>query len=251
MTRELHRVDSQTEISLQYPGVKLERVSSSPSPISGGPKTATPQHIKRFWAAVCCACALSASLPASADVYQFIAEDGTPHFSDLPTDSRFRLLLRTEEKVQGATGAKPQRHRPGVVKRRFEVEISAAALANRIDAELLHAVIETESAYNSKAVSPKGALGLMQLMPATARRYGVADPLDAAQNVRGGAQHLRDLLDLFSDNKELALAAYNAGTGAVMAHGRRIPPYAETIRYVPAVLENYQLLRGNKPAAGK
>ena len=83
----------------------------------------------------------------------------------------------------------------------------------------------------------------MQLMPATARRYGVADPFDSAQNLRGGAHHLRDLLDLFSGNKELALAAYNAGTGAVLAHGRRIPPFTETTRYVPAVLQRYELLR--------
>jgi soluble lytic murein transglycosylase-like protein len=186
-------------------------------------------------AALVFACSLCASVSALADVYQFVAEDGTPHFSDQPTDSRFHLLLQTDRKVPALRTA---RHR-------FEVEVSAAALANRIDAELLHAVIQTESGYNPKAVSPKGALGLMQLMPATARHYGVIDPLDAAQNVRGGAHLLRDLLDMFSNDKELALAAYNAGSGAVLAHGKRIPPFAETLRYVPTVLQSYQRLRQN------
>lgn len=127
----------------------------------------------------------------------------------------------------------------------FDGEILAAAQANRIDVALLHSVVNVESGYNPRAVSPKGALGLMQLMPDTARRYGVADPLNAAQNLHGGARHLRDLLDRFSDDKTLALAAYNAGTGAVMAYGRRIPPYPETIRYVPKVLHLYELLRSS------
>ena len=189
------------------------------------------------------ACGLCSAAPAAADIFQFIAEDGTQHFSDRPSDSRFRLLLRTGADVHAVSKRAPAPTGLRTVRRRFEGEISAAAQANRIDAALLHAVVEVESGYNVKAVSPKGALGLMQLMPATARRYGVADPLDAAQNLRGGAHHLRDLLDLFSDNKELALAAYNAGTGAVLAHGRRIPPFAETARYVPAVLLSYELLR--------
>ncbi|MGB4347407.1 MAG: transglycosylase SLT domain-containing protein [Burkholderiaceae bacterium] len=188
---------------------------------------------------------LFASAPATADVYQFIATDGTPHFSDSPTDSRFRLLLRSEDKSNGVSKERSVLAGSRGFRQRFEAEISAAALTSQIDADLLHAVIETESNYNPRAVSPKGALGLMQLMPQTARRYGVTDPFDAAQNVRGGAQHLRELLDQFSDNKELALAAYNAGAGAVRAHGKRIPPFAETLRYVPKVLQSYNLLRSN------
>lgn len=190
-----------------------------------------------------------AAVPAAADIFQFIAEDGTPHFSDQPSDPRFRLLLRTDTEVR--TAPRGTLARPGLraARRRFGKEISAAAQANQLDAALLHAVVEVESGYNASAVSPKGALGLMQLMPATARRYGVADPFDAAQNLQGGARHLRDLLDLFSGNKKLALAAYNAGAGAVLAHGRRIPPYAETSRYVPAVLKNYELLRKDPQTA--
>lgn len=203
------------------------------------------RRVRQALSAVLLACGMWAAVPAAADVFQFIAEDGTPHFSDQPSDSRFRLLLRTDTEVRATPRGAPARPGLRVARRRFGGEISAAAQANRLDAALLHAVVEVESGYNVKAVSPKGALGLMQLMPATAQRYGVADPLDAAQNLRGGARHLRDLLDMFSGNKELALAAYNAGAGAVLAHGRRIPPYAETTRYVPAVLKSYELLRGN------
>ena len=203
---------------------------------------AMPQA-RRGLASIYIACIFGTATPAWADVYQFIAEDGTPHFSDQPTDLRFRLLLRTDAKQHSTSLQKPSSHGLRAARHRFDQEVSAAALASHVDADLLHAVIETESGYNPKAVSPKGALGLMQLMPATARRYGVTDPLDAAQNVRGGAHHLRDLLDLFSDNKELALAAYNAGTAAVLSHGKKIPPFTETTRYVPTVLQSYELLR--------
>lgn len=196
-----------------------------------------------FLIAALAAFSLSAAKPAAADVFYFVAEDGTSHFSDQPSDSRHRLFLT----VSGETRASSveQRSRRGLSEARHQLdgEILAAAQANRIDAALLHSVVGVESGYNPKAVSPKGALGLMQLMPDTARRYGVADPLNAAQNLHGGARHLRDLLDRFSDDKTLALAAYNAGAGAVMAHGRRIPPYPETIRYVPKVLHLYERLR--------
>jgi soluble lytic murein transglycosylase-like protein len=158
-------------------------------------------------------------------------------------DTRYQLFLRTDS-AQRAPTTETSLHPLGrEVKMRLDGEISAAAKVNRIDPALLHALIEIESGYNAKAVSPKGALGLMQLMPATARRYDVIDPLDAVQNLRGGARHLRDLLDQFSQDKELALAAYNAGAAAVLAYGRHIPPYAQTRRYVPAVLRNYELLR--------
>ncbi len=189
-------------------------------------------------------CGLSATVTAWADIYQFIGDDGTPHFSDQPTDARFRLLLRADNAERSQLSDRTHLAKSGsaATKQRFEAEISAAALANRIDANLLHAVIQTESSYNPKALSPKGAKGLMQLMPATARRYGVSDPFDAIQNVQAGALHLRELLDLFSGDTELALAAYNAGTAAVLAHGRRIPPFAETTRYVPTVLRSYDIL---------
>jgi soluble lytic murein transglycosylase-like protein len=113
--------------------------------------------------------------------------------------------------------------------------------ANRVGlpAALLHAVVQTESAYNPKAVSPKGAVGLMQLMPATAKRYGVKDRTNPAANLNGGARYLRDLLTMFKQNLSLALAGYNAGENAVKRYGNKIPPYRETKNYVKKVKRLY------------
>jgi soluble lytic murein transglycosylase-like protein len=102
--------------------------------------------------------------------------------------------------------------------------------------ELLHAVIAVESRYDRRALSPKGAIGLMQLLPSTARRFGASDPYSARQNVLAGAQYLKWLMALFENDLELVLAAYNAGEQAVLKAGRRIPPFAETQAYVPRVL---------------
>lgn len=123
--------------------------------------------------------------------------------------------------------------------------VEAAARETRLDPGLLHAVIATESAYNPAARSPKGAQGLMQLMPATARRYGVANAYEPRHNILGGARYLADLLALFDQDVQLALAAYNAGEQAVLRHGRRIPPYRETSAYVPRVLDYYRAFSKN------
>ena len=121
--------------------------------------------------------------------------------------------------------------------------VDAVAPSSGLEPQLLLAVISAESGFRAKAVSPKGAQGLMQLMPATARRLGVTDPFDPEQNVRGGARYLTELLRMFNDDLRLALAAYNAGEGAVMRYGRAIPPYPETRQYVMRVMERYQALR--------
>ncbi|MBL8383994.1 MAG: lytic transglycosylase domain-containing protein [Burkholderiales bacterium] len=119
-------------------------------------------------------------------------------------------------------------------------EIAAAAAASGVDAALIGAVVWAESRCNPRARSPKGAMGLMQLMPATARAYGVADAYDPAQNLRAGARYLRDLLALFNGDVALALAAYNAGPRSVVAARMAIPPYRETRAYVPAVLARWR-----------
>jgi soluble lytic murein transglycosylase-like protein len=118
---------------------------------------------------------------------------------------------------------------------RYEPLIQEHASRQALRPELVRAVIQVESGFNPRALSPKGAMGLMQLMPATARTLGVNNPWDPAQNIRGGTDYLRQLLDEYEGNEELALAAYNAGSGAVAKYGRRVPPYRETQDYVRKV----------------
>jgi soluble lytic murein transglycosylase-like protein len=115
---------------------------------------------------------------------------------------------------------------------RFDAWVREHAARESVRPELVRAVIQVESGYNPKATSPKGAMGLMQLMPATARELGVLNPYDPAENIRGGTRYLRQLLDRYEGNEELALAAYNAGAGAVDKYGRQVPPYRETKDYV-------------------
>jgi soluble lytic murein transglycosylase-like protein len=131
--------------------------------------------------------------------------------------------------------------------RRFAPIVARAARVHGVDEALVHAVIFAESAYDPDAISPAGATGLMQLMPATAAHYGVRDLFDPAQNVSGGVRLLRDLLAKFDGNVELALAAYNAGAYAVIRAGNRVPPHTETAAYVPKVIDYYrhfQALKG-------
>lgn len=120
--------------------------------------------------------------------------------------------------------------------------VETASRANGVEGRLVHAVIWAESSYNAKAVSASGAEGLMQLMPATAKRYGVRDAFDPAQNINGGVKHLKELLDQFDGDLELAVAAYNAGAYAVIRAGNRIPPYPQTAAYVPKVIAYYHHL---------
>ncbi len=126
---------------------------------------------------------------------------------------------------------------------------AAAARAYAVPQALLLAVMHAESAFNPQARSPVGAIGLMQVMPATGRRYGVERNLiEPSINIDVGARYLRDLLDLFGGSRELALAAYNAGEGAVLKYGRRIPPYPETRAYVPKVLQLFERYRERVPS---
>lgn len=121
----------------------------------------------------------------------------------------------------------------------YAKEVESAACGENLDPALLHAVIEVESRYNAKALSPKGAVGLMQVLPATGARFGYRNVSTIDNNLRAGAHYLHVLMDLFDQRLDLALAAYNAGEEAVIRHGKRIPPYAETREYVPNVLSRF------------
>ena len=158
----------------------------------------------------------------------------------LADDSAYRLQATTATPPSKA-GSKPI---PAQSANPYAQEIARAAAESQLDPALVHAVIQVESAYRADAVSNKGALGLMQVMPETALRFGVHDATEPKANLRAGTRYLRALLDMFDQRIDLALAAYNAGEGAVIRHGRRLPPYAETRRYVPLVVAQYQKLGG-------
>jgi soluble lytic murein transglycosylase-like protein len=182
--------------------------------------------------------------PGWADVYTYTADDGTVSLSNVPTDERYTLLIGTIQPAAVATpAADPTGKSVLAGKAGYDQVVDEVSRSFGLESALLHAVISVESRYNPKAVSRKGAAGLMQLMPATAKRYGVVDAFDPAQNLHGGAKYLRDLLGMFNNNMSLALAAYNAGEGAVIKHGNRIPPYRETRNYVSRVLDFYQRYR--------
>jgi soluble lytic murein transglycosylase-like protein len=171
----------------------------------------------------------------------------------VPDADRYRLrpssdwVLKSQSAPEAAAAAPAPvvTYARALARKRFNAEITSAAQKNGIDPALVHAVIGVESAYQERAVSPKGAVGLMQVMPDTGRRYGVENLTLPTQNLQAGTRYLSDLMRMFNGDLSLALAAYNAGENAVLRHGRRIPPYPETLRYVPRVLSVYRSLGGN------
>jgi len=185
---------------------------------------------------------LLTGLPAAAEIFKYKDRSGNIHFTDKPMKkgSGFRLLWRSGG---DARFGPVSRFDAGAMKQnqaRFAHMIKSVAKNTRIRPELLHAVVRAESAYDPKARSPKGAEGLMQLMPATASRYKVSDSLDPKQNLMGGALYLRDLLEMYDYDLMLALAAYNAGENAVKKYGNQVPPFPETQNYVRKVIKFYQ-----------
>ncbi|MBT2337414.1 lytic transglycosylase domain-containing protein [Variovorax paradoxus] len=215
-------------------------------------------------------------LAHAADVYGYIDSKGVAHFASEKIDERYQIFFRRGQSFDtsqgiGASG-RGGRKLDGKVPQAsqtllalFEASPSYktakaalrdASTRHSIDYELLQALIATESGFDAQAVSPKGAMGLMQLMPATAQRYGVsADKratiekklFDPRTNIAAGSRYLRDLIAMFPGQIELALAAYNAGEGAVQRAGNKIPNYKETQNYVQTVLQLYAYL---KPSAG-
>jgi soluble lytic murein transglycosylase-like protein len=187
-----------------------------------------------------CLIALLPCWPAVADIYSFVDDTGTTHFTNVPSDGRYRIfIVAAAEATEAGERVTPAFVIAGAL--RYEQIIASAASRTKVEPALLHAVIAVESGYNYKAVSRAGARGLMQLMPATARHYGVHDAFDPSQNIHAGARYLADLKRRYANNLNLVLAAYNAGEAAVDKRGS-IPPFAETRRYVPRVMGIYNSL---------
>jgi soluble lytic murein transglycosylase-like protein len=180
-------------------------------------------------------------LEARANIYSYTDEKGVVYFTNLPhLDKRYKLVYRIPTSADMRPNAWSASAPRSVDIGKYVPIIADAARAHGLDPKLIHAVIRAESGYNPLALSPKGAVGMMQLIPATAQRYGVTNSQDPRQNIFGGTRYLRDLLNMFNGNVELALAGYNAGENAVIRAGNRIPNYPETMAYVPKVLSFYR-----------
>lgn len=224
--------------------------------------------VARFAGAALAAALLVAPPPALAELYGYVDENGVAHLAARRLDARYRLVVSGSSvdprAAQGGvvSGADRSRLYDALARhpnlRKLAPVIAQAAQRFHVDAALLKAVIAAESGFDSDAVSPKGAVGLMQVLPATGERYGlradakrsVADKLtDPRTNVLTGARYLRDLQARYPDRLELVLASYNAGEGAVARHADQIPPYAETRDYVAAVLELYRRFNPDAPDA--
>ncbi|MFM7331849.1 MAG: transglycosylase SLT domain-containing protein [Brachymonas sp.] len=221
------------------------------------------------------ALAMLCPLAAQADVWGYIDAKGVAHFAAEKVDDRYELFFKGSTSFDTSSGVQSQAGGVQVEPPRtngmpsgksrliafFEVSpnfkavrhhMLEASQAYNIDFELLQALIATESGFDAQAVSPKGAVGLMQLMPPTAQRYGVSGdaktPIekkltDPKTNIRAGSRYLRDLINMFPGKLELALAAYNAGEGAVQRYGNKIPPFKETQNYVVTVMGIYSQLK--------
>ena len=190
--------------------------------------------------AVCVAfAALLGCVVANAQIYAGTDAAGTPVLTNFSSDSSPVLLIAGDAPVapaRPAAAAASSSPRTVLTPKVLEPAIREAARRHSVSETLLTAVIAVESGFDPLAVSPKGAKGLMQLMPDTARRFGVGDVFAVHDNLHGGAAYLSQLMALFENDRSLALAAYNAGEGAVLRAGRRIPAYPETQQYVAKVL---------------
>jgi soluble lytic murein transglycosylase-like protein len=175
------------------------------------------------------------AVPAQADIYAWRDEQGRLVLSKQPAPPG--VTVRTFA-VHGNDALRTTRAEASAMplERRMLAAVADHAARHALDPDLVRAVIRVESGWNPRAVSRKGALGLMQLMPATAAEYGVADPFNPEENIRAGVAYLRRLIDRFDGRTELALAAYNAGPGAVEKYHRTVPPYRETQSYVRRIV---------------
>jgi len=178
---------------------------------------------------------VSYSSEVFADVYKYTDKNGRIYFTDRPPSKKYKLIIRTRPKSY-SSALKVL----AVNKKKYSPIIAVAAKKYNIDEALIHAVIRAESAYDARAVSSAGAVGLMQLMPGTAKQYGAKNRKDPMQNVFAGTRYLKYLLGLFPQNLKLAIAAYNAGENTVKRYKNKIPPYPETQKYVRQVMKFYK-----------
>jgi soluble lytic murein transglycosylase-like protein len=177
---------------------------------------------------------LCLAVPAHAQIYTWRDANGNLVLSNRRSDTVAAASTKTYA-VPKAEKVRATRYVAAERGRQYDDLISEHCRLNGVRSDLVRAVMQVESAFNPNAKSPKGAMGLMQLMPATVRQYGVRNAFNPVENVRAGVAYLRDLLNRYSENEELALAAYNAGPGAVDKHGQAVPPYRETQNYVAQI----------------
>lgn len=186
-------------------------------------------------------CSLCMALPAAADIYKYEDDNGVLHFTDAPADTRFKIFwrdLKRDKQLRTTFRLGGYSRNP----KQFDSIIESYAREYGVDTSLVKAVIHAESGYNPEAVSNKGAMGLMQLMPKTAQDLKVDNCFNPSQNIKGGVKYLRFLLDTFKGDVQLAVAAYNAGLSKVAKYGG-VPPYEETRNYVAKVLSYQQSYR--------
>ena len=174
----------------------------------------------------------------NADVYLYIDKDGRIIFTDKPEHKGYKKLVRTwkgwvEQK-------KPENFDWLGHQKKYDAMIRSVAKTYNLSHALLHAIITVESSYDPNAVSTAGAVGLMQLMPETGKRYGVINRRNVKQNINGGSRYFSDLLNMFNNDIKLALAAYNAGENAVKKYQNKVPPYKETKNYIKKVMKYYK-----------
>ena len=195
--------------------------------------------MRPFWPTLVLGAALSGA--AWGQVYMGISEGGSVVLSSSEDETASTLLIEAEKLPPPLpVAALAEVPRLLAIPSDYRLFVQEASQATQVPSELIHAVISVESNYNPRALSPKGAQGLMQLMPTTAKRFGSANSWDPRQNILTGSKYLRWLLDFFDQNVELAVAAYNAGESAVVNAGRQIPQYSETVRYVPRVMSIFK-----------
>jgi soluble lytic murein transglycosylase-like protein len=213
------------------------------------------------------ALAMSIATGAPCAVWGYIDDQGRPHLATEKLDDRYQLFFKgktTQELAQESAPRDDALAQAEIARRiashpnveRYEPLLARYAKQHHLDAALVKAVVAVESAFEPTAVSSKGALGLMQVLPETAQRYGVTDDarrtleqklFDPAINVRIGTRYLRDLLELFANDLPLALAAYNAGEATVQRYDNQVPPYPETQQFVKLVTRFYELYKPPPP----